>query len=126
MTARQDLVIREGASFSWTYDAGVSLDGYSARAAIKMAGAYINTAEAYLSSGADASGGTITLSGTMATLSMTAAQTDALADEIAWWFPNRAIDPVIRMMWDLELVAADGTVTRPVEGSVLVYRSVTG
>jgi len=125
MTVRQDLIIREGATFTFGFDAGFDLAGYSARATFKPLGRYINTPEAFLSSEGDADGGTIDLSGQVATLSMTPAQTSALVGDQNLFGPFRADEPLLVQMWDMVLTAPDGTATRPLEGRVYAYRSVT-
>lgn len=135
MTTRQDLIIRQGEtwSFVWTKTSGgsaVDLTGYTARMTIRdrIKGAQ----QAYLSSGADADGGSITLGGAQGTvtLAMTATQSAALAGELSVAssvllaeHPERD-EPEVRYIYDLELVNG-ATVTRELEGRVIVYREVT-
>lgn len=134
MTTRHDLIIRQGEtwSFTWTKkdSAGVAIDitGYTARMAIRdtLAGPL----EAYLSSGTDADGGSITLGGAAGTvvLAMTATQSAALAGEVslASLLEGRGkTTPSISFLYDLELVSGAGVVTRELEGRVQVLRQVT-
>lgn len=147
MTLRADLVIRQGEtwSFVWTKKdsagAAVNLTGYTARASVKDR--YNGALQAYFSTGADANGGTITLGGALGTvtMSMTATQSGALANVLSalgvvvlgetsdLTSKPRFYDmsrPVVRFIYDLELVAADGvTVTRELEGTFDVRREVT-
>ena len=93
------------------------------------------SAAAYLSSGSDANGGSIALGGAAGTvtLSMTAAQTDNLADEFSTVLvevlaENKGIKkrgPVVTYLYDLELVDGSGNVTRALQGEVHVRRNVT-
>lgn len=130
MTTRQDLHIRQGADWSFTHtvrDSGgspVDLTNYTARASIKRS--LSDSASAYLSTGADADGGTITLGGVAGTvtLSMTNAETDLLVDNVSFERPE-TIEPVTQFIYDLELVDASGNVTRELEGRVIYYRGVT-
>ena len=135
MTTRQDLTIRQGETFSWTYTkldsagAAVDLTGYSARMAIKRT--FEADEEAYLSTGADAAGGSITLGDEAGTvvLSMTAAETTALAGDLTAYIfgvPSKSAQRYETFIYDLELVAGDGTVTRELQGRVIVEREVTG
>jgi hypothetical protein len=135
MTTRQDLIIRQGETWSYVYTkhnaAGVAVDltGYSARMAIKDC--YNGAQQAYLSTGADAWGGSITLGGIAGTvtLSMTAAQAAALAgilNQLA--LVPQSIDyskPTVTWLYDLELVSGAGVVTRELQGRVEIQREVT-
>ena len=86
MTIRQDLKINQGETWSWVYThidstgSAIDLTGYTARMSVKTN--FTGSTEAYLSTGADADGGIISLGGVVGTvtLSMTAAQTTALTD----------------------------------------------
>lgn len=146
MTLRQNLVVQQGATFSHVYThrdsagAAVNLTGYTAR--MSIAEYFGGPALAYLSTGSDAAGGTITLGGSAGTvtLAMTAAQTDALADSwgayadvvFAEWESGlsgitspRTAPANKPMIYDLELVSGAGVVTRALEGGVDLRRSVT-
>lgn len=138
MTVRHDLHVRQGETFSfvWTkLSAGsaVDLSGYTARMAIKAS--LTGSVEAYLSTGADADGGTITLGGALGTvtLAMTAAQTAALAGslnavtaELMDGVESRYTDErEVRFVYDLELISGAGVVTRELQGRVTVEREVT-
>ena len=142
MTTRNDLLIRQGETWSWTYTkrdgagAAVNLTGYTARMAIKVS--YSGGAQAYLSSGSDANGGTITLGGALGTvtLAMTATQSATLAGAVWGWHwmdeagltgETRATphEPTVTYLYDLELVSAAGSVTRELEGRCVVHRQIT-
>lgn len=137
MTTRQDLNIRQGETWSFVYTkrdsagAAVDLTGYTARMAIKAG--YSGSAAAYLSTGADAAGGTIVLGGAAGTvtLSMTAAQSAALAhgvDSVLNAMLGECLEPegqFVTYRYDLELVSGAGAVTRELEGRVTVQREVT-
>jgi hypothetical protein len=129
VTIRQDLIIRQGAtwSFLWTKrdaaGAAVDLTGYSARMAVKHG--YGGSAAAYLSTGPDAAGGGITLGGAAGTvtLAMTADQSAALGGGLA--AADAEACRTIELLYDLELVSGAGVVTRELEGQVIVNREVT-
>lgn len=141
MTVRHDLLIRQGAtwSFVWTKrdaaGSAVDLTGYAARMAIRSG--FGGALAAYLSTGANANGGSITLGGAAGTvtLAMTAAQSAALADSyevtVAAIETGRGLsaqNPIpqaIDLIYDLELVDGSGVVTRELEGRAAVYREVT-
>lgn len=141
MTIRQNIEVKQGETFSFVYthlDAAgsvIDLTGYTARMAIRK---YYNAAhEAYLSTGSDADGGTITLGGGTGTvtLAMTAVQTAALAEaetsginillardsgmDVPSVFEKRR-----KFIYDLELVNG-ATITRALEGELIVHREVT-
>lgn len=139
MTTRHDLTVRQGETWSYVYtyrdSAGdlIDLTGYSARMAIKRAATDAETAQAYLSTGADADGGTIALGGALGTvtLSMTATETSGLLSDVDI---TALIPPAMRaaysekkeeFVYDLELVDGSGNVTRVLEGRFLVRRGVT-
>lgn len=130
MTVRQDLTIRQGATWTFTFTktsggSPVDLTGYAARMAIRRTvGA---TLEAYLSSEADANGGSLALGGAAGTItaSMTAAQSAALGSETWSALVPQTISPEDTYRYDLELVSPAGVVTRELEGRVLLYREVT-
>jgi hypothetical protein len=137
MTTRQDLIIRQGEtwSFVWTKrdaaGAAVDLTGYSARMAIRdrIGGANL---QALLSSTGD-TGGTITLGGAAGTvtMSMTAAQSAVLAATMATLSVMIAaqepegLAPTETYAYDLQLTSPAGVVTRDLEGQVVVHRRVT-
>ncbi len=133
MSVRHDLIVRQGETFAYTWtkrtSAGVAVDisGYTARMSVKpcLGGA----AEAYLSSGDDADGGTITLGGVAGTvaLAMTAAETAALADAVTGFVEDvcAVCGPKVVFIYDLELESAAGVVTRELEGRFVIWRGVT-
>jgi hypothetical protein len=136
VTVRQDLHIRQGATFSFVWTkrdsagAAVDLTGYTARAAIKRA--LSSTADAYLSTGSDARGGTIALGGAAGTvtLSMDADQAATLGylssvEDRLWQEQGCDAEDHIELRYDLELVSGAGIVTRELEGRAVVYREVT-
>ena len=133
MTIRQDIELRQGETWSFAFvyrDAdGVAIDvsSYSARMAIKAG--FQSSYEAYLSSGSDTDGGSITLAadGTV-TLLMTAAQSAKIAGDLTFFIffePVEHVDRIVRFMYDLELVSPAGVVDRALEGHFLVQREVT-
>ena len=97
--------------------------------------------EAYLSSEGNADGGSIALGGSIGqiTLAMTAQQSAALLGNLpSWnwhWMDEEGLtgetrdsvnyDKEVKLIYDVELVAQDGTVTRVLEGNVIVDREVT-
>jgi hypothetical protein len=136
MTARQDLTIRQGETWSFIYTklssgSAVNLTDYTARMSVKDT--YNGISQVYLSTGSDANGGTITLGGALGTvtLSMTAAQSSAMAGWLN--FPLAILDgvdfditkPSIRYLYDLELISGAGVVTRELEGRLIVYREIS-
>lgn len=133
MTLRQDLAVTQGQTWSHVYThlgpdgLPVDLTGYSARMAIKAG--FESTYEAYLSSGPDANGGTITLGDDgKVTLAMTAKQSAALAGDLSFFLfvqPEARAEQYVKFLYDLELEAPDGTVTRPIEGRLVLQREVT-
>ena len=133
MTIRQNLTIRQGETWSYVYThlaAGspVDLTGYTARMSIRES--FEGTNEAYLSTGADANGGTITLGGVAGTvtLAMTAAQSAALAGDLSsilFVEPRKRAERDVDFLYDLELVSGAGVVTRALEGCLRVQREVT-
>lgn len=138
MPIRQDLIVEQNASFSYVYthkDAAgspVDLTGYSAAMSIKRQPGQTTVARAYLSTGADADGGTITLGGAAGTvtLAMTAADTLKLLWDFDLWAViekggDVTVEPQACLVYDLNLTDADGAVTRALEGKVIVRRSVT-
>lgn len=126
MPKRHNLTIHQGQNFSFTYAPGLgSLSGYSARMSIKTDLWADYTA--YLSNGADADGGSISIGSTDVTITMTAAQTDAL-DELGLEFFARDRQPLerkIKFIYDLELVSGAGVVTKALWGDIIFYRAVT-
>lgn len=133
MALRHDLDIRQGETWSWSWaktsgGSAVDLTGYSARMSIKAG--YEGATEAYLSSGSDADGGTITLGGAAGTiaLAMTAAQTSELAGDLSYYLfvrPDQQAERYIEMIYDLETVSPAGVVTRELEGRVTIQREVS-
>jgi len=133
MTTRQDIELAQGQTWSFAFvhrgDDGVAIDvsGYSARMAVKAG--FQSSYEAYLSSGSDADGGSITLAanGTV-TLSMTAAQSAKIAGDLTFFIffePAELVDRVVHFMYDLELVSPAGAVVRVLEGRFILQREVT-
>lgn len=125
MTVRQNLKVQAGADWSYTYTHTADLTGYSARAAVKQA--YYDSEEVYFSTGADADGGSISISGADVTLSMTAAQSADVLSNITY---GAALgSPEKRQyetfMYDLEVVSPLGVVTRVMQGKFIVEREVT-
>jgi len=110
-----DLSMYQGASwdYSLTWTTGgtaVNLTGYSARMQIRES--YDSTSLVMsLTSGTG-----ITLGGTAGTILLAAAATATAGIDAT---PNK------QYVYDLELVSGSGTVTRLVEGNVLVYPEVT-
>lgn len=135
MAVRQDLIIDQGAdwSFVWTKrnsaGAAVDLTGYSARA--KFKDGVNGIAQAYLSTGADADGGSIALGGAAGTvtMAMSAAQSGALASDISTVSVVLSVEdlakPVKTYIYDLELISPAGVVTRELQGRVVVRREIT-
>jgi hypothetical protein len=131
MTLRQDLTIRQGATWSHTHihkvsGSPVDLTGYSAR--MRIAKWYDGFGEAYLSTGSDARGGTISLdaSGNIA-LSMTPAETASLAgnlSELILIEPLPATKRYVEFVYDLEIESPGGVITRVLVGRVMVEREV--
>ncbi len=131
---RHDIHIQQGADWSFVYthkdSSGSVLDvtGYSARASIKIGFGSSNMA--YLSSGSDANGGTITVGGTdgKITMSMTAEQTAALLDNALDVLSENYVAPTgqfLKARYQLELLSPAGTVTRPLEGNAMIDREIT-
>ena len=138
MTTRHDFRINQGDTWSYVYTyrdaAGAAIDvsAYSAAMSIKRVAEPSTTAQAYLSSGSDADGGTITLGTTdgLVTLSMTAAQTRDMisgVDISALVPPDRrnSVHTEERFVYDLLLTDGDGAVVRALEGQFIVRRAVT-
>jgi hypothetical protein len=135
VTARQDLIIRQGETYSFTWTkrdsagAAVDLTGYTARMRVKDT--YNGVQQVYLTSGADSQGGAITLGGAAGTvvLSMTADQSAALASEVNMVsILLSSLDlnkPQKTYLYDLELVSGAGAVARELEGRVVVRREIT-
>ncbi|MCG8445912.1 MAG: hypothetical protein MI753_09375 [Hyphomicrobiales bacterium] len=134
MAVRQDLHINQGETWSFSYpweNAGspVDLTDYSARMSIRdrIGGSLY----AYLSTGGDADGGTITLGGVtgVVALSMTAEETTALYDPVDLEeLKKHRREPekrTVKWLYDLELESAGGVVTRLLHGRILLQREVT-
>jgi len=134
MTLRHDLTIRQGETWSFAWQkldaagAPVTLTGYTARAAFKRdIGA---DADALLSTASDSRGGSISISGSTVTLSMTDTQTYALGDlnsveDLLWGAQGAEPSDQLPMIYDLVLTAPGGTVTRELEGRAFINRGVT-
>lgn len=139
MTLRQDLYVQQNADWSFTYThkpggSPLDLTGYSAAMSIKKVPGQITVPRAYLSSGADADGGTITLGGTAGTvvLAMTAAQTLKLVWEFDLWALLQSqsiwdvfVKPRVHLLYDVNIKSPAGVTTRILEGKLVVSRSVT-
>lgn len=135
MSTRQDLIIRQGETFSFVYTkrdsagAAVDLTGYSARMRVKDT--YNGVQQVYLTSGADSQGGSIALGGAAGTvtLAMTADQAAALASEVnmvSILLSSLELNkPQKTYLYDLELASGAGVVTRELEGRVVVRREIT-
>lgn len=128
MTIRHDLTIHQGQTWTFVYThrvggAVVNITGFSARMGIKAD--YSASFLAYLSTGADADGGTIALGGAggTVTMSMTATESGALAGDISI-IPAEDVATMF-FKYDLELVSPAGLVTRALEGRLIVHRGVT-
>ena len=132
MTKRQDLLIRQGADWSWSFThldtdgSAVDLSSYTARMAVKAS--LEGQRVAYLSSGSDADGGSISLAadGTVI-LSMTAKETgDISADLIELSFDAKSrAERFLYYIYDLELVDSSDVVTRVLQGRITYEREVT-
>jgi len=133
MTTRQDIELPQGSTWSFAFvhrdpdGAAINVSNYSARMAIKAG--FQSSYEAFLSSGSDADGGSITLAadGTV-TLSMTAAQSAKMAGDLTFFIffePAERVELVVHFMYDLELVSPAGAVVRALEGRFIVQREVT-
>ena len=136
MTVRNDMIIRQGQTFSFQYVHAVGgspfdLTGYSARMSLRTD--FGGPQYAYLSTGSDADGGTITLGGVAGTITitMTAEQTKRLLDNLPTFsFPDEmhaayGYSHRSEMIYDLEIEDGAGAVTRVLEGKVTIYREVT-
>lgn len=134
MTKTQNLIIRQGANFSFSfikYDSSgsvVDLTGYSAEMGIKIvhgAGdrAYLHSDES------KRDGGTIEISPLLGkvTISMTSGETQDLLDDVDYidGAPVPLIDKRARCVYDLNLISPTGHVTREIEGLALIDREVT-
>lgn len=129
MATRQDLTVHQGETWAFTHThisggSPVNLTGYTARMRVKAS--FADGFLAYLSTGADASGGTITLGGALGTitLAMTASESSILAaGSLA--LPVSAEDPTLFFRYDLEIISPAGVVTRVLEGRFILRREVT-
>jgi hypothetical protein len=128
---RQDLTVNQGETWSFVYthkDAAgslINLTGYTARMMVKAA--YVDGFQAYFSTGSDANGGSISLGGSAATvtLAMTADQSARLVDNASLVLVPEDKNPILVYRYDLELVSAAGVVTRVLEGRFILRREVT-
>lgn len=134
MTVKHNIDIRQGETFSFVYtykdSAGspINLTGFTGRMSVKRDRRSTNSV--FFSTGSDAIGGTMTLGGSAGTitLTMTAAQTDAM-DLTDWWSrdePELPLNPSRCYLYDLEIVSAAGAVTRVLQGEIKLWRSITG
>ena len=136
MTERNDIFLRQGETFQFQYThlengAAVDLTGYSARMSVRTD--FGGPQYAYLTDGADADCGTLTLGGVAGTvtISMTAEQTRSLVDNIpVFGFPDEMYARYenrhkAELVYDLELQDGAGAVIRSIEGKIIVYREVT-
>lgn len=126
MTVRQNLLIRQGETWAYTYAHSDDLTGYTARMSLRSS--YSDGLLAYLSTGSDANGGAIAIDGTDITLSMTDAQTTAiLTNELFPLLPDSTgpVERFKKLIYDLEIISPSGTVTRLLEGDVTYSRGVT-
>lgn len=134
MTYKQDLHLRQGETFEFTYthvdSAGnpVDLTGYSAR--MRVASSYEGIYEAYLTDTSDADGGSIELGGVLGTVKIkfTATQSAAIAGNLSELLLIQPIQKAKRDVWfiyDLELVSGSAAVTRVLEGTFWLQREVT-
>lgn len=134
MTTRQDIRINQGETWSHTFPWSADLSsGYSAAMSIKKVPGQTTTALAYLSTGADADGGTLTLGNQTIVASMTATETAALLTDVDIYAlipPEKRRPEYIEheecFLYDVNLTnTSTGAVTRAYEGKVTVRRSVT-
>jgi len=132
MTSRQDLNVQQGATFSKVHiardsaGAARNLTGYSARMAVRENLGRGLGNDVFLTTGADARGGTITLGGASGTITieMTAEQTTQIFGYVG--IAPRSAEPFVYFIYDLELVASDGvTVEREIEGRFILQQEVT-
>ena len=134
MAVRHDLTINQGETWSFAWQkldsagAPVTLTGYTAKASLKRdLGA---DADALLSTASDSRGGSISISGSTVTLSMTDTQTYALGDlnsveDLLWGAQGAEPSDQLPMIYDLVLTSPGGTVTRELEGRAFINRGVT-
>ncbi len=130
MAIRQDDHVRQGETWTHTHvhrtAAGiVNLTGYTARMMVKAG--FRDSSQAYLSTGSDTQGGSIVLGGSAGTIirSMSAAQTEALADSAVLIPTEEVCDPTLIYRYDLEITSPAGVVTRVLEGRFFLHRGVT-
>lgn len=132
MTLRQNLRIDEGTTYSFVHThrdstgAAIDLTGYTARMSIKRK--YNAAIQAFLSTGSDANGGTLTLGGAAGTITidMTATETDALVDdvELESLLSGEKAEQIEVFIYDLEIISG-ATVTRVIQGKLFLHRAVT-
>ncbi len=138
MTVHIDLYVRQGETWSKTIvhrDAAgdpVDLTGYSAAMSVKRNPTDVETPQAYLSTGSDKDGGTLTLgtSNGEVTPSMTATETTALISgvDISALIPpekRRRVHREETYEYDILLDDGSGNKTRAFEGRLIVQRAVT-
>lgn len=137
MTTRQDFEINQGASFAWTYtwrdSAGdpVDLTGYSARLSIRehVRGVLeLNLVDGDgITLGGDAGTIAIVIGATQLTdlVPISIYEIERSTSEQGLVQRHRPVKRKKRLMYDLELVAPDDTVTRVLEGKITVYREIT-
>lgn len=132
MTLRQNLYVNEGETWSFVYTHldssgnAVDLTGYTSAMSIRRE--YGGSLMAYLTTGADADGGTITLGGAtgIITISMTATETGSFISgiDIDSLISGENVANVEPYIFDLEIVDGE-TVTRVLQGAFLIRRGVT-
>lgn len=130
MTIRHNLQIRQGETWEFTHthlDAdgdAIDLTGYTARMALKSSfNQVLGSNVAYLSTGSDANGGSLTLGGVAGTvlMEMTAAQSANLSSGL----PTDETESTFNLVYDLELINGAGDVVRALEGRVTVVKEIT-
>ena len=134
MATRQDIRINQGETWSHAFPWSADLSsGYSAAMSIKKVPGQTTTPMAYLSSGSDADGGTLTLGNLTIVAAMTATQTAALLTDVDIYAlipPEKRKSDYVEheecFLYDINLTnTSTGAVTRAYEGRVTVRRSVT-
>ena len=126
MTAgRLDLIIEQGAAFwrrlTWQDGDGnpVDLTGYSARMQVRDGYGGAQVIELTTANGR------ITLGGADGTIELSIAATDTAALSVDLSDCRRTVPARQRHVYDLELEASDGTVTRLVEGLADIHAEAT-
>lgn len=131
MTVRQDIRIRQGETWFYQFmhpGGPIDLTTYQGRMTIRST--FGRAMEAFLSTGNTEKQGTITFNATgMVMLSMTADQTQALLYDVFNLLLLKREDTFkyerwTTMIYDLEIIATDGIVTRLIQGNLHVERGV--